>query len=104
MKKVCIRVKKKPTGLKVARISIEKREKQSQLPVKYIVLRLVKVPQLKLSWVKIGLKLTQDLQRFVKLENIPEYKEDSYHYLYSLEKCSEELWQEVVSHNGNKSN
>ena len=67
--------KKNPTGLKVACISIEKREKQSQLPVKYIVLRLVKVPQLKLSWVKIGLKLTQDLQRFVKLENIPECRE-----------------------------
>ena len=39
--------KKNPTKLKVARISIEKREKQSQLPVQYIVLRLVKVPQLK---------------------------------------------------------
>ena len=56
-------------------------KKQSQLPVQYIVLRLVKVPQLKHCWVEIGLKLTQDLQRFVKLENIPECKEDNYHYL-----------------------
>ena len=50
--------------------------KQGRLLQEVYVLEFDIMPQLKLSWSEIGLRLTKELQRLLESEKIPGYKAD----------------------------
>ena len=56
--------------------NMDKTRKQGWLLQEMYVLEFDIMPQLKLSWVEIGLGLTKELQRLLESEKIPGYKAD----------------------------
>ena len=52
--------------------NMDKTRKQGWLRQEMYVLEFDIMAQLRLSWVEIGLRLTKELEGFIKSENIPE--------------------------------
>ena len=66
--------------------NMDKTREQGWLLQEMYVLEFDIMPQLKLSWVEIGLRLTKELQRLLESENIPECRVDKGNCLQSLGK------------------